>query len=184
MTPKMAERKRTVMNELMIENQWISTSDISRYVSQREAHATSLSSNRTPYDHMTFIFSSSFISLLNRTGGGNVGVPLAIGFPVPFITRRGCGGVGAHHYSASASQLEHDGCADASARVHGNTCTRVLVPSLAVDKVYRRDAAHPRPGGAGRELLIRLTFLPCLCRWCTSACPGRRGTRPRRNCLP
>merc|ERR1711871_1165568 len=59
MTPKMADRKSTVMNELIMENQWISVSDIWRYVSHRDAHAMSEVSNRTPYEKITGCFCSA-----------------------------------------------------------------------------------------------------------------------------
>ena len=36
----MPERKRTIISELTIENQWICSSPMSRYVSQRDAHFT------------------------------------------------------------------------------------------------------------------------------------------------
>ena len=72
MTPKIAERNSTVMNELMIENQWISVSDMWRYVSQREAQAISLTSKRTPYEKMTGCFwASRFFSSESGASSAN-----------------------------------------------------------------------------------------------------------------
>mmetsp|Transcript_29154 Transcript_29154/g.91270 ORF Transcript_29154/g.91270 Transcript_29154/m.91270 type:complete len:225 (+) Transcript_29154:337-1011(+) len=45
----MPERKRTIISELTIENQWICSSPISKYVSQREAHLMSDTSHFTSY---------------------------------------------------------------------------------------------------------------------------------------
>mmetsp|Transcript_39463 Transcript_39463/g.127709 ORF Transcript_39463/g.127709 Transcript_39463/m.127709 type:complete len:351 (-) Transcript_39463:161-1213(-) len=45
----MPERKRTIISELTIENQWICSSPISRYVSQRDAHLMSEISHFTSY---------------------------------------------------------------------------------------------------------------------------------------
>merc|ERR1719399_1036235 len=45
----MPERKRTIISELTIENQWICSSPMSRYVSQRDAHFTSEYSHLTSY---------------------------------------------------------------------------------------------------------------------------------------
>ena len=45
----MPERKRTIISELTIENQWICSSPISRYVSQRDAHLISEYSHLTSY---------------------------------------------------------------------------------------------------------------------------------------
>mmetsp|Transcript_31073 Transcript_31073/g.53148 ORF Transcript_31073/g.53148 Transcript_31073/m.53148 type:complete len:208 (-) Transcript_31073:543-1166(-) len=49
----MPERKRTIIRELMIENQWICSSPISRYVSQRDAHLISEYSHLTSYVNTT-----------------------------------------------------------------------------------------------------------------------------------
>ena len=49
----MPERKSTIISELMIENQWIWSSPIKRYVSQREAHLISENSHLTSYVKMT-----------------------------------------------------------------------------------------------------------------------------------
>ena len=45
----MPVRKSTIMRELTIENQWICSSPMSRYVSQREAHLMSDASHLTSY---------------------------------------------------------------------------------------------------------------------------------------
>mmetsp|Transcript_23134 Transcript_23134/g.71540 ORF Transcript_23134/g.71540 Transcript_23134/m.71540 type:complete len:232 (-) Transcript_23134:489-1184(-) len=49
----MPDRKSTIISELMIENQWIWSSVMSRYVSQRLAHLISDSRKRTSYVKMT-----------------------------------------------------------------------------------------------------------------------------------
>ena len=49
----MPERKRTIISELTIENQWICSSPMSRYVSQRDAHFTSEYSHFTSYVNTT-----------------------------------------------------------------------------------------------------------------------------------
>ena len=49
----MPVRKSTIMSELTIENQWICSSPIRRYVSHRDAHLISLASHLTSYVKMT-----------------------------------------------------------------------------------------------------------------------------------
>jgi hypothetical protein len=58
----MPDRKRTIMSELTMENQWMLSSLICRYVSQRDAQRMSLALNATSYVNTT--------SSLSATGCG------------------------------------------------------------------------------------------------------------------
>jgi len=61
MRPMMPERNMTITRELMMANQWILSSVICRYTSQRVPHFTSERSHTTSYVHTTSVDSLGLI---------------------------------------------------------------------------------------------------------------------------